>query len=191
MNEYELFASKREIEHILLQDAKAVMQRGLEYFAGENYQWLPEYEEISEWLTDNKRKGLLLFGGNGLGKTMICTRIFPVIFKYYLKLEYFYADAIRLSEYYKNPIDNYELESNKPLIIDDFGIERVVSDYGEKRDLFSEIVDLSEKRGRLLILTTNLTPEEIGERYGLRTLDRLRTIVQAVKIDGKSLRNRQ
>lgn len=189
MNEYEILLRKHEIYKITLPNAIDVLRKGLLYFIGEGYRWLPEYDEVAEWLSDNKKKGLLLFGGNGLGKTIICTKILPVILKSKLCLDYYCIDASNLVEYYNNSVENYNITiSSNPIIIDDFGIESVYNNFGEKRDLFSSIVDQAEKKGRLLILSTNLTPEEISERYGLRTLDRLHGIVRAIKFNGESLR---
>ena len=88
MNEFELFGKKKDIELITLPDAKAVLERGLKYFIGEQMQWLPEYDEVCSWLADNKRRGLMLFGSNGRGKTQICHNIMPVLLKHYLQREY-------------------------------------------------------------------------------------------------------
>lgn len=189
MNEFVLTENVKKIEHITLQDAKAVLERGLKYFIGDNYQWLPEYDKVVDWLTDNDNRGLLVFGSNGRGKSVICTKIIPVIFKFYLKLEYFYFDASDLSACNKNDIDHYNIHySNSPIIIDDIGVESITGNYGEKIDLVSEIIDRCEKRSRLIILTTNLTPTEITERYGLRTFDRLRGLTRSIKFNGESLR---
>lgn len=190
MNEFELLGNKKEIEQITLPDAKTILERGLKYFVGEQMQWLPEYDEVCSWLADNKKRGLMLFGSNGRGKTQICQNIMPVIFDHYLNRDYFIVEAKNLSTYHRNEIDDYKLSyASMPIIIDDVGVESIANDYGEKRDLFSEIVDQCEKEKRLLILTTNLTPKEINERYGLRTLDRLKAIVRAIKFHGDSLRD--
>ena len=60
--------------------------------------------------------------------------------------------------------------------------------YGERRLAFCEIVDEAEKRGKLLMLTTNLSLEEISQKYGERTMDRLVAITRRVKFEGNSLR---
>lgn len=190
MNEFELLGKKKEIEQITLPNAKTVLERGLKYFVGDQMKWLPEYDEVCCWLADNKRRGLMLFGSNGRGKTQICQNIMPVIFMHYLKRDYFCVEAKNLSQYNRSEIDKCQLwYTTTPIIIDDVGVESIANDYGEKRDLFSEIVDQCEKQKRLLILTTNLTPKEIIERYGLRTLDRLKAIVRAIKFHGDSLRD--
>lgn len=189
MNEFILTENAKKIEHITLQDAKAVLERGLKYFIGDNYQWLPEYDKVVDWLTDNNHRGLLVFGSNGRGKSVICTKILPVIFKFYLKLDYFYIDAADLSVANRNDLDYYYLHySQSPIIIDDIGVESMAGNYGEKIDLVSEIIDKCEKNKRLIILTTNLTPSALTERYGLRAYDRLKGITRSIKFNGDSLR---
>jgi len=185
----EIWGERKEMVKISLPNANEVLKRGLRFFLGGNYEWLPEYDEIAKWLTDNKGRGLLFYGSNGRGKTVVCQKVIPAIFTYYLKVDYNQYDAIDLGDTFRNEIGNIELMWNeKPLLIDDIGTESVINDYGEKHDLVSELIDRAEKTKRLLILTTNLTPSEIGERYGLRTLDRLRSIVKSVKSIGDSLR---
>lgn len=189
MNEFELFGEKKEIEQINLQDAKRVLESGLKYYVGEKMQWCSEYNNVCDWLEDNKKRGLMLFGSNSRGKTVICQKILPVIFKHYLSRDCLVIDAKDLSAYNRSEIDRWELwYSTTPIIIDDVGVEGIANDYGEKRDLFSEVVDMCEKKARLIILTTNLTPDEICNRYGLRTIERLKAIVCAIKFQGSSLR---
>ena len=74
------------------------------------------------------------------------------------------------------------------LYIDDVGTESTAVKYGERRLAFCEIVDEDEKRGKLLMLTTNLSLEEIYQKYGERTMERLGAINRSVKVEGKSLR---
>ena len=189
MESFGFIGNRKTIDHIALKDAKDILTRGLKHFLGDNCEWLPEYDEVADWLTDNKCRGLLVFGSNGRGKTVICTKVLPLIFKHYLKKEIYMVDATDLNAYYRNQSDNFYITTaDVPIIIDDIGVESIVSEYGDKKDLVSEIIDRSEKRNRLLIMTTNLTPTEIEERYGLRTLDRLKSIVRAIKCHGDSMR---
>ena len=74
------------------------------------------------------------------------------------------------------------------IFIDDFGTESITSVYGEKRDIFSDIVDLAEQEKKLLVVSTNLTQDEIKERYGVRTLDRLHAITKGICLTGESMR---
>lgn len=60
--------------------------------------------------------------------------------------------------------------------------------YGEKRLSFAELVDEAEKKGKLLIISTNLSLSELQQKYGERTVDRLRAITTPVVFKGDSLR---
>ena len=93
MNEFELFGEKKEIEQINLQDAKRVLESGLKYYVGEKMQWCSEYNNVCDWLEDNKKRGLMLFGSNSRGKTVICQKILPVIFKHCLNRDCLVIDA--------------------------------------------------------------------------------------------------
>lgn len=189
MEEHEIWGKKPLMTEIHLQDATNILRRGLCYFLGENYKWLPEYEEIATWLYDNKGRGLLFYGSNGRGKTILCSNIIPMVFQYYLHIEYYQYDAIELGSEFRNAYGNINLMiRNNPLFIDDIGTESIINDYGEKHDIVSEVIYKAEKQNRLLVLTTNLTPDELSERYGVRTLDRLKAIVKSVKSIGNSLR---
>lgn len=174
---------RNEITRFSISDSKDLLNRGLEYFIGPSYQWLPEYDNIAKWLSNNYGKGLLCMGNCGRGKTLICQRVLPAIFESYLKIPYFIYESFELG----HKIDDIR-SFGKNIIIDDVGLEHETVIYGEKHNSFNEVVDIAEKRGILLVLTTNLTPEELVEKYGDRTLDRLRSLVKTVVFKGNSLR---
>lgn len=148
---------------------------------GEQPQWLPEYDLIADWLTDNKGKGLLLAGSCGRGKTLIATRVLPL----------FFAERNLIYSIY----NSYDLNSRQRevfrshiLCIDDLGIENESVQYGERKNVFVELIDSVEKKGKLLVVTTNLTQDEIDEKYGTRTIDRFFSCCEIVNFSGKSLR---
>lgn len=174
---------KKEIFNISLKDAKGLMERGLKYFVGEDAEWAPEYDEIVEWLSDNKQKGLLCYGKCGRGKSLICENIMPVIFRYYLR-----KNLIKFDGYEINDKRNLLRECDCAVLIDDFGVEDVGKIYGEIHNVFEEFISLAEKRHQMLLLTTNLTLDEISEKYGERTLDRLRYLTRPVMFIGNSFR---
>lgn len=160
---------------------------------GQEAQWLPEYEKVVDWLKDNHNKGLMLYGDIGLGKSLICRDIIPCM----VNAKYHQAN-------YKNPcvvcdcfdlnhtpteelgIDDYTV---KFVVIDDVGRETDLNHYGTKRTIFNEVVDYAESHGIVLIITTNLNLEQLKEKYGARTVDRLRALVTPVLLTGKSMRN--
>ena len=53
---------------------------------------------------------------------------------------------------------------------------------------FAELVDLAEEKGTLLILTTNLTVDELRVKYGERVVNRLKAITNIIYFKGSSLR---
>ena len=81
-----------------------------------------------------------------------------------------------------------EVKQKHIIYIDDVGTENLSVKYGDKRLAFAELADEAEKKGKLLILTTNLTIDELREKYGERTIDRLRAITKTVLFSGVSLR---
>lgn len=147
------------------------------------FEWRKEYQPIADWLENNENKGLFVYGNCGVGKTMICRYAIP---------------AIILSEYRKvmRPVDAVSLGDRLDdvkkmplLMIDDVGAELGDSvKYGERRSPFSEIMDNAEKKGTLLVITSNLDGTKLEERYGSRTLDRVKSMCKRVMITGKSMR---
>lgn len=168
--------------NISIPDAKSVLWAGIKYFTGEKAQWLPEYMEIVNWLTNNQGRGLLCFGNCGRGKTLICGKILPLVLNHYCR---------KVVSCYDSQQMNAELDSVKQkhiIYVDDIGTENLSVKYGEKRLAFAELTDEAEKKGKLLILTTNLSIDELREKYGERTVDRLRAITKTVLFTGESLR---
>ena len=189
---FDLYGNKQEIIQLNLPkgSAKGVLLRGLQYYVGDKAQWLPQYDWIADWLEDNHRRGLLLIGTNGVGKSLICTKILPIVFKYYMRMQsdldlYCCVKATDIESRYDTDL---KMRYAPILIIDDVGAESISSHFGTKRDFVSELIDSCEDNGRLLIMTTNLTPEELCERYGVRTIDRLHSITHAFTIEHESLR---
>jgi len=166
---------------IKIPDARNEIWNGLKYYI-KDAQWLPEYDEIANWCEDNQGRGLLLMGNCGLGKSLICGRILPVLLNSCCHKVIYQANAQQL---------NTDIDSvlQKHIIyLDDIGTESMAVKFGEKRLAFAELVDEAEKKGKLLIITTNLSTDEISAKYGIRVLDRLHAITKSVLIVGKSLR---
>lgn len=167
---------------IHIPDAKNVLWRGIQYFTGNAAQWRPEYEDVAEWLSDNKGKGLLCLGNCGCGKTLICGKIMPLLFSHYHRKIISCYDAQRMNA----NIDG--IKEKHIIYIDDIGTENISVKYGERRMAFPELCDEAEKKGKLLLLSTNLSVQELKEKYGERTIDRLRGITKPILFRGESLR---
>ena len=186
--EYELalqgtgfFGSPKKVS-IHIDNAKLLLCNGLKYYCGEGAVWQQEYEEVAEWLTDNKGRGLWLCGECGRGKTLIGAKILPVLFNFY----HFPRKIISL--YDAKDLNSKFDDIVKKHIIYDVGKESVDVNYGNRNLRFPDIVDEAEKKGKLLMFTTNLSQEKMVEKYGERTVDRLRAITKKIVFRGKSLR---
>ena len=146
-------------------------------------EWLniPEYKEVIEWMTDTKGKGLALFGSIGRGKTVINSFIIPVLFyRRYGKV---------LKPRIAQGLTRENLSQCKwAYVIDDIGTEEIVNEYGTKTDMVSYAINNAEHFNKPLFLTSNLTKDELIQRYGLRTFDRIQRLCKIVIFTGKSLR---
>lgn len=185
-----------------LRGADVLLMRGLAYAIGPTAQWLPEYDAVADWLSDNQGKGLMCIGDCGRGKTVITRDILPVLFDKYITIQfddgsvghpvYSYYQAKEL----KNRWD--EIVRGKIICIDDVGTEPIAKVYGETHNYFSELVDLCNDRDKLLICSTNLTHAQLfgGEEDGIvyparcdqRTFSRLVGNTVRVYFEGEDLR---
>ena len=170
---------------ISIDNAKEILTNALRYFISlENREsvWLPEYEEVADWLNDNQGRGLFLYGNCGRGKTVLARYVIPAIL---LKYDRKVVNCFDAQEMNTN-LD--EVLKKKIVCIDDIGTEEVSVSYGNKRLAFLEVVDAAEKHGKLLIITSNLNQEQLVQKYGDRTMDRIISTTKRVLFKGKSLR---
>jgi DNA replication protein DnaC len=149
---------------------------------GRLMQWLPEYDEVASWLTDNKGRGLFLFGDCGRGKSLLCRYVLPAILLSHCQK----VVSIYNMQEVNNDID--EVLSKRIISIDDVGTESVSIQFGRRRIAFAEIMDAAEKDNKLLIISSNLNADEILKYYDTRILDRLKSTTLRIPFEGQSLR---
>ena len=189
------YDTRRDPYNIRIPDAAKRLRDGLHYFLKGREQWLPAYDQIAAWLQDNKGRGLLCVGYPGLGKTLICEKILPVILGNGGRP----ITRVSATELYSRLS---ELLKERIVIIDDLGKEPA-KHYGNIDRSFFELCNNAERTGQLLIITTNLAtarpaswpadrpwpwPDSIEHRYGQEVLDRLKVITRVVRIEGESMR---
>lgn len=151
------------------------------------------------------RKGLMLFGNIGVGKTVIMdvfarnvVQSYKVIKCAKIVSEFGLKDNAQLTiEKYSVMKANEHLGKyyNQEVLgycFDDLGAEKMGSNYGKEEAM----IDIIENRynynhrGPKTHLTTNLSLEQIETRYGLRVLDRMRQMFNLIDFpeDAASLR---
>ncbi|WP_239059466.1 hypothetical protein [Bacteroides sp. 224] len=170
---------------VQIPNAKTILENCFKYFLSfqnAEFVWQPEYNEVVKWLEDNQGRGLFLFGDCGRGKSLLSRYVIPAILLKYMK---------RVISVYDIQDMNAKIDEvlRKHIIsLDDIGTEELSVNYGNKRLAFAEIMDSVEKRGKLVIVSTNLKKDEIIGRYGERIYDRIISTTYRIEFKGNSLR---
>ena len=146
------------------------------------FHWFPEYDKIVSWMMTPNHKGLQLVGDPGRLKTTIATLAIPVLYHLIHNFIIRTVDSCDIEESYDN------FKASPVIIMDDIGAEFTINDYGIKREPLNALIDFCEKKSKILIITSNLTSEQITARYGVRTIDRIDLLCTPVKFQGESLR---
>jgi DNA replication protein DnaC len=161
------------------------------------FDYIPEYDQIVEWMTDTEGRGLLLIGDCGRGKSIIATCLVPVL----LAMKNLYAYPVHSDDLEKPypfaastmgmdaKMTNLDYLCRCPFpVVDELGVEPLINNYGEKWEGFNRIINAAERYYRPLFISTNLTKQELLHRYGERTLDRLQHLCRIIEFKGESLR---
>ena len=176
--------------HIHIDNARERLEEGLRYYLKDKpMKWLDGYDKVVKFLDDNDNRGLLVVGAPGLGKSLICCKILPILLSNGIKE----PKVVRATELNKRL---EELKQERVVIIDDLGKEPR-KHYGDIDQSFYELCDNAERTGAISIITTNLstTPtddphyqDSIENRYGDAVISRLQAITHVAIIEGESLR---
>jgi len=163
------------------EELKEMFIKAFEYYDRtiDKYEHLPSYDEIIDWMVDTRGRGLMLMGECGLGKSTILNYVIPAIFRTRTNKVLRSIPAKELVAVDRNVAPF--------IIIDDLGTESIKNDYGTKIDAVADAISYAEDSSKTLLITTNLSPNSLKERYDERTLDRLRKC-KVVIIKGKSFR---
>jgi len=163
-------------------NAVYALRSAMEYFIGRDYVWLPEYEQVAEWLNNNRGRGLCLYGTNGTGKTVLVQRVIPALFLGYCN------KVVSCFNYYDLNVHVETIVSRRLISIDDAGLENEGVIYGNKRWIFPEIMDIAEKRKNVVIFSSNLNGQGFCEKYGIRTFERIVATTKRIEFNHQSLR---
>lgn len=153
------------------------------------FQWLPEYEKVSEWLVNNEGKGLALIGSSGRGKSIILYRVLPILFKMLRNKSFPHGLNLKpVPAFDLSKTNVWEFSKRPAFAIDELGREPRFNDYGEKYEALDYIIDNAERDAKLLFFTSNSKPKGIQDRYGPHFMDRLRKLCLFIEFIGPSLR---
>lgn len=194
LRQHSAYDSRRDPYHIRIADARKRMDDCMHSMLGDRARWLTAYDRITEWLTDNKGRGLLCVGAPSTGKSFFCQSMLPAILGNGGR-PIMSVDAMRLHDRIE------ELLRERICIIDDLGKDDRKY-FGNTDNSFFELCNNAERNGNLLIITTNLSPniihpdhpdaavyhDSIERRYGREVLDRLKVITSVAVFKGESMR---
>lgn len=158
-----------------------------------------EFEEITN---GELRKGLLIYGTCGSGKSSIFDIIRKVIMDNGLNHLYFKNTSVHtvINEFNKASKSNEkfggELVVEKycrgTIHFDDLGTEKQVQAWGIKEDLFDRILQVRynnfKETGRRTFVTTNMTIKELEKRYSPQVKSRLYEMFNMLPLTGNDRR---
>ena len=145
---------------------------------------LSKIDKVVKWMSESSRRGLLLCGTMGNGKTTML-----VTLKRFFGDDAILYDAQTLYDLFGVKHCVPSLAANKVLIIDDLGTEPdTYNDFGQMRYPLAELLQQRYKDNATTIIATNLTYDRIGEVYGDRVKDRMHEMFAQIVYTEKSYR---
>lgn len=127
-------------------------------------------EKVVRWMYESRKRGLLLCGTLGNGKTTMLRTIKRLFGTYAVFIE---AQAVY--DYYRQNQCLPSVPSKDILLVDDLGVEPATyNDFGEIRYPLAELLTQRYKNNSMTLIATNYTFEQLGETYGDRLQDRMR-----------------
>lgn len=169
------------------------------YFIGD-FKNFKECQNLSDLSKPHMRKGLLLIGGFGNGKTSIMRALESALKESNIAFKGFTTnEVVKIYEAASTPIEKKEFDRmmlNGVRYFDDVLTEREASNYG-KSNLMKDILEERYNKNKRTYIScnhkdgnTNLNEslEQFGEKYGSRVYDRLFAMFNIIEFKGKSFR---
>ncbi len=157
-------------------DNRQIIYQLIRYFMGDN-------TLIAEGIS--LHKGIMLAGPVGCGKTTILKvfqRLGLTAFRDCCNLIRLYSSYQDKDEFFRD-YAYQKPRKEEGMLLDDFGSEDLVSEFGNKTSVTAEIIRYRYNSRLITHFTTNLTAKEIGDVYGDRIKSRLREMVNFISFD--------
>lgn len=146
----------------------AVESRGMEFLMDDVT--LSKVERVMKWMYESRKRGLLLCGTLGNGKTTMLRAISRMFGMHSLLME-----AQSVYDFFRQNQSLPVVAPKTLLLIDDLGAEpSSYNDFGEMRYPLTELLLQRYKTNSPTVIATNLTFDQIGQTYGDRLQDRMR-----------------
>lgn len=159
---------------------------------------LSVYEKVKAFTQDfdKEHKNLLIYGSTGLGKTFLTNCIANEVLRSKHTVMYYTTFSLfdMLSKYIRSDNDYKEQSSYRDsvitcelLIIDDLGSE--MSNTFTETQLYS-IINERLLKGLSTVISSNLTPKNLHDRYGDRIFSRFMKDYDFIKLIGSDIRTK-
>lgn len=176
---------RSKCEKMLAQNGFDLNVAGVDDYQGA----LKAYMQCAEIIMP-RRYGIIVTGKAGCGKTCLINAITKTA---HVLTRTFTLSDTRHVHTLSEMLDDSDWCKQLPLrniFLDDVGAENLINEFGVKRDIVGEVIDLYYREGReRLFITTNLSGEELLKRYGERILDRIKSLCVPLVFSGNSKRN--
>lgn len=141
------------------------------------------------------RKGIMLYGDVGCGKTSLMrflatnqVQSYKMVSCAEIALDYASKGSDMIKPYFHHSKDvssgakKMFLQNRSGYCFDDFGTETIAANFGNKVDVMGAIINAWYNSGdyNSIHLTTNLTGEDINESYGSRIASRVREMFNVI-----------
>lgn len=142
-------------------------------------------------------KGLLVYGSVGTGKSLffkimhdvakelVIQHAYQGMWFTSLTAPYIVNEYMRATSKDYTGSFNFKSLHKGTLYIDDLGTEELA--FG-RDNIITDLLFERHRNGSKTFITTNLTPSQLGDKYGFRIADRIPEFFNIIKMDGKSLR---
>ncbi len=145
-----------------------VGSRGMDFFMDDNTQ--SKVDSVVKWMYASKKRGLLLCGTIGNGKTTMLRTL-----NYLFGGKAVYMEAQCIYDHFRENRSFPSIPRNTILLIDDLGVEPPsYNDFGEIRYPLAELLMARYRQNATTVIATNYNLDQIGQAYGDRVLDRMK-----------------
>ena len=175
------------------QSVELMVRRGYSYANPELFKTLVGY--YSRYRLERTNKGLALFGANGIGKTYFFKRMIGAkLIKCRELVELNKESPEQFKEFLQRQAYLYDVvqPDHLELIVDEVGEEQPLNNFGNKYEVFAEVLDvrhrLFESHQAKTFFTSNLSKKHFGDRYGSRCVSRINEMCYMIDATGEDLR---
>lgn len=171
-----------------------VRYRGREY--RETLEITESIRLAAAWMRNPKKRGLLLCGQCGNGKTTLMYALKNLINHLQIRDNYgkpyemWSVEALELVRMRTEKKEAFDKYKDVPMLaIDDVGLEPTeILSYGNVINPIVELLSHRYNKQFTTVITTNLKPSEIRQKYGDRLADRFNEMMTTIIFKGNSFR---